>query len=148
MSILTLTVAALSCCGAKKTETVTEKNLPVRLNLGQATFTEGEWKERFDDNAAWIKHLDPDRLLYWYRHYGGAGNADGVKPYPDWESGRLWYGITMGHYLSACAMYYGVTGEEWYKERVFETVDELEKCQKPNWLLFAMEEERFDTLRF
>lgn len=120
--------------------------MPTRMELGQVVLTEGPLKDRFDWNDAYIRHLDLDRLLYWYRHFGGVGNAEGVQPYPDWESGPLWYGITMGHYLSACAMMYQSTEDPWYLGRVEESVDALAECQKPNGLLFAMEEDRFDRI--
>ena len=113
--------------------------MPTRMELGQVVLTEGPLKDRFDWNDAYIRHLDLDRLLYWYRHFGGVGNAEGVQPYPDWESGPLWYGITMGHYLSACAMMYQSTEDPWYLGRVEESVDALAECQKLNDLLFAME---------
>ena len=146
MLLSAIMLCAVAACGGKDDEPEVKKDLPERLSLNQATFTEGDWADRFNWNASYIKHLDLDRLLYWYRYYGGVANPEGVQPYPDWESGMLWYGITMGHYLSACAMSYLSAGEDWYLNRVNEVVDELEKCQKPNGLLFAMDEERFDLI--
>ena len=124
-----------------------EENMKIsRIDLNQAHLTQGIWREKYEQNDAYIRHLDAERLLYYYYYYAGLPIREGLTPYPDWESGDLHKGITMGHYVSALSMLYRVTGEAWYAEKVAYCVDELAKCQREDGLLFAQPAERFDLL--
>ena len=51
--------------------------------------------------------------------------------YEGWESLGV-AGQTLGHYLSACAMYYATSGDERFLQRLEYTINELDSCQQAN----------------
>lgn len=117
-----------------------------RVDMANVEFTEGELAERYAWNDSYVKHLDSDRLLYWYRDSNDVTQPAGCEPYPDWENSKIWNGITLGHYITALSMLYRNSGDAWYKEKVDYVIAELEPCQHENGLIFAYEEARFDEL--
>lgn len=80
---------------------------------------------RFRDNlsrdSAWIASLDADRLLHAFRTRAGAwsGREGGymtIRKLGGWESLDCdLRGHTTGHLMSACALMYAATGEEFFR---------------------------------
>ena len=70
--------------------------------------------------------IEPDRLLADFRDHAGL-KAKGER-YGGWENSGL-AGHSLGHYLSACAMHYGVTHDKQFLDKVNYIVDELAECQ-------------------
>jgi DUF1680 family protein len=93
--------------------------------------------------------MPSDRLLHTFRI--NAGLASSAEPVGGWEKPdcELRGHFTGGHYLSACALTYAATGDEWFKTRAALMVSELAKCQQAhrNGYLSAFPEELFDRLR-
>lgn len=54
-----------------------------------------------------------------------------LPKYEGWESLGV-AGQTLGHYLSACAMYYATSGDERFLQRLEYTINELDSCQQAN----------------
>ncbi len=84
-------------------------------------------------DARYLLTLEPDRLLHNFRI--NAGLAPKAPVYGGWESQEPWvdircHGHTLGHYLSACAMMFGSTGDAAFRQRVDYVVDELKACQR------------------
>jgi uncharacterized protein len=77
-------------------------------------------------NLAYLKRLEPDRLLHNFREQAGLAPKGAV--YAGWESDTI-AGHTLGHYLSALSLMYAQTGDEECKRRVAYIVDELALCQ-------------------
>jgi DUF1680 family protein len=77
-------------------------------------------------NLAYLKRLEPDRLLHNYREHAG------LKPkgaaYGGWEADTI-AGHTLGHYLTALSLMYAQTGDAECKRRAGYIVDELTACQ-------------------
>lgn len=73
-----------------------------------------------------LDSYDPDRLLS--KFYSEAGLTPKADHYMGWENESL-AGHTLGHYLSACSMMYGTTGDVRFLERVNYIVRELRKIQ-------------------
>lgn len=118
-----------------------------RVALSRAHLLEGDWATKSGYNDAALRRLDTERLLYWFYDTAGLTELnEGNRPYADWESNYPHLGITMGHYITACAMYYAATGDEWYREKVDYCVAQLTLCQQPNGYLLAQPESRFDHL--
>ena len=67
--------------------------------------------------------------------------------YEGWESLGV-AGQTLGHYLSACAMYYATSGDERFLQRLEYTINELDSCQQANGdgYLAAVPSSLFDVL--
>jgi DUF1680 family protein len=96
------------------------------FNLGDVKITDGLFKKAMDNDAAYLLSIEPSRLLH--RFYKNAGLPTNGDVYGGWESEGL-SGHTLGHYLSACAMYYGNSGDPEFKKRVDFITNELERCQ-------------------
>jgi uncharacterized protein len=77
-------------------------------------------------DSAYLLMIEPDRLLH--RFHFNAGLPTKGEVYGGWESEGL-SGHTLGHYLSACAMFYANTGNAEFKRRVDYIVDQLAQCQ-------------------
>ena len=85
------------------------------------------FKNAMEKDAAYLLVLEPDRLLF--RFYQNAGLPTKGEIYGGWESDGL-SGHTLGHYLSACALFYANTGNVEFKNRVDHIVSELARCQQ------------------
>ena len=77
------------------------------FNLKDVKLLDGSaFKNAMDKDASYLLVLEPDRLLY--RFYRNAGLPTKGEVYGGWESEGL-SGHTLGHYLSACALFYAST---------------------------------------
>jgi uncharacterized protein len=97
------------------------------FDLRDVSLREGSpFKNAMDKDAAYLLLIKPDRLLHRFHSNAGLPTKDEV--YGGWESEGL-SGHTLGHYLSACAMFYAATGNAEFKQRVDYITDELARCQ-------------------
>lgn len=99
------------------------------FRLEDIRLLDGPFKEAMDRNSKWLISLEPDRFLAWFRKEAGLEPKGEV--YGGWEQQTI-AGHCLGHYLSACALMYGATGEQVYKNRTDYIVNELAACQKAN----------------
>jgi uncharacterized protein len=98
------------------------------FNVNDVKLLDGSpFKHAMDKDAAYLLVLEPDRLLF--RFYQNAGLPTKGEIYGGWESEGL-SGHTLGHYLSACALFYASTGNVEFKNRVDHIVSELTRCQQ------------------
>jgi len=98
------------------------------FDLKDVKLLEGSpFKNAMDKDAAYLLELEPNRLLH--RFYENAGLPTKGDIYGGWESEGL-SGHTLGHYLSACAMFSVTSGNPEFKKRVDYIIDELERCQQ------------------
>jgi uncharacterized protein len=95
--------------------------------LSDVTLLDSPFKNAMERDVDYLVKLEPDRLLHRFRLF--AGLAPKAPIYTGWESETL-SGHTLGHYLSACAMYYQFTGDFRFKEKVDYVVSELALCQQ------------------
>ena len=97
------------------------------FNLRDVKLLDGSpFKNAMEKDAVYLLVIEPDRLLY--RFYQNAGLPTKGDIYGGWESEGL-SGHTLGHYLSACSMFYANTGNVEFKKRVDYIVSELARCQ-------------------
>ncbi|WP_246269525.1 beta-L-arabinofuranosidase domain-containing protein [Chitinophaga oryzae] len=94
---------------------------------GDVQLLDGPFKQAMEADAGYLLVISPDRLLADFRNHAGL-KAKGER-YGGWESTGL-AGHTLGHYLSACAMHYGATGDKRFLDRVNYIIQELEECQR------------------
>jgi uncharacterized protein len=88
----------------------------------------GTFADAQEANRAYVKRIDPDRLLHNFRV--NAGLPSQAKPLGGWEAPDCELrGHFVGHYLSACALLYSSTGDEEIKHKGDYVVAELAKCQ-------------------
>lgn len=119
-------VAAESRIPAGREPVVRLKARPFALQ--DVRLLEGPFKAAMERNGKYLLELEPDRLLHTFRL--NAGLPSSAKPLGHWEDpkGEL-RGHFVGHYLSACALMYGSTGDDRFRERAALIVRELAKCQ-------------------
>jgi DUF1680 family protein len=131
------------------------KNLKVdtkvkEFELGEVVLLDGPFKEAQNRDIAWLKSLDMERLLAAFRKTAGIPSK--AVEYGGWEAADAKFdgirGHFVGHYLSALAKGYAVTGDKDLKKRIDYMVDELAKCQKASKANYigAFPESMFDDL--
>jgi DUF1680 family protein len=111
---------------------------------------------RFHDNmtrtCAYLKFIDPDRLLHTFRLNVGLPST--AEPCGGWEAPDVQLrGHSTGHLLSALAQAHANTGDDVYAAKARYIVAELAKCQAAapgaghnSGYLSAFEEKVFDEL--
>lgn len=100
--------------------------------LSEVDLLDGPFLQARARTQAYLLSLDPNRLLHTFRV--NAGLSPKGEVYGGWESAPTWtdihcQGHTLGHYLSACSLMYGATGDLRFKQRADVIVTELHECQ-------------------
>jgi DUF1680 family protein len=100
--------------------------------LGDVDLLDGPFLQARTLDQQYLLSLEPDRMLHSFRV--NAGLPPKAEIYGGWESVQTWadihcQGHTLGHYLSACSLMYGATGEARFKQRIDYIVAELRDCQ-------------------
>jgi DUF1680 family protein len=103
--------------------------------LSSTSLLDGEFKRHQELNRAYLRGLDPDRLLSWCRVEAGLDPK--APPYGGWESGdNLWNlrlpGHILGFYLSAASMMCQACGDDVLRKNIAYTVKELAEVQRAN----------------
>ncbi|MEO6520803.1 MAG: beta-L-arabinofuranosidase domain-containing protein [Mucilaginibacter sp.] len=113
-----------------------------------AVTLDSSWVQRREDlNTAYLKSLDPDRLLHNFRV--NAKLPSTAKPLEGWEAPGIGIrGHFVGHYLSAISSLVERYKDPLLIQRLTYMVDELDKCQLAlgNGYLSAFPERDFDVL--
>jgi uncharacterized protein len=98
------------------------------LNLDHVLLGRGPLQQASDWNTAYLKRLDPERLLHAFRL--NAGLASSAQPLGGWEAPKCELrGHFAGHYLSALAIGYATTRDSSLRERGEAMVKALADCQ-------------------
>ena len=98
------------------------------LPLPAVRLTGGPLKHAQDLDAKYLRELEPDRMLAYYRER--ARLKPKAKPYGGWDgAGRNLTGHIGGHYLSAVSLMWAATGDERFKQRADYMVRELKEVQ-------------------
>lgn len=128
-----LSAASALCLLLSCRQPATQVDTPVITTtpfaMHEVTLTSGPFKHAEEKEAAYLLELEPDRFLSGFR--SEAGLTPRAPKYEGWESLGV-AGQSLGHYLSACAMYYATSGDERYKQRLDYTVMQLDSCQQAN----------------
>jgi DUF1680 family protein len=100
------------------------------LPLSAVRLTGGPLKHAQELDAAYLLELDPDRMLYHLRERAGL-KPKAKEGYGGWDGeGRTLTGHIAGHYLSAVSLMYAATGDERFKARADDLVNELAEIQQ------------------
>jgi DUF1680 family protein len=94
--------------------------------VSQVTLTGGPLFQAQEADRAYLRALEPDRLLAPF--LSEAGLEPRAPSYDDWEVRGL-DGHTAGHYLSACSLMVASTGDDVLRSRLEYTVAELARAQ-------------------
>jgi len=105
--------------------------VPLQLHdfsLGDVRLLAGPFKHAQELDEAYLLSLDVDRLLHNFRV--NAGLPSTAQPLGGWEDPSCELrGHFVGHYLSACALMYGSTGDRRFKDKGDAVVAGLAECQ-------------------
>ncbi|MEW2286380.1 beta-L-arabinofuranosidase domain-containing protein [Streptomyces sp. NPDC047841] len=102
------------------------------FDLGQVRLTASRWLDNQDRTAAYLRFVDVDRLLYTFRanhrlSTGGAAATGG------WDAPTFPFrSHVQGHFLTAWAQLYAVTGDTTARDKALYMVAELARCQANN----------------
>ncbi|MDQ0585277.1 beta-L-arabinofuranosidase domain-containing protein [Streptomyces rishiriensis] len=102
------------------------------FDFGQVRLTASRWLDNQNRTAAYLRFVDVNRLLYTFRanhklSTAGAA-ADGGWDAPDFP----FRSHVQGHFLTAWAQLYAVTGDTVARDKAVSMVAELAKCQANN----------------
>ena len=100
---------------------------PAPFPLGAVRLKPGIYATAVETNRRTLLALEPDRLLHNF--HKSAGLPVKGKTYGGWEARGI-AGHTLGHYLSACALMHGQTGDDAIIDRLRYTIAELAHCQR------------------
>ncbi len=135
----------------KRTAEGTFQPPPVQVQpfpLGRARLTGGPFLEAQNWNLAFMKRIDPDRLLHSFRLTAGLPSS--ATPLGGWEKPDCELrGHFTGHYLSAAALAFASTGDAEMQRRGDVLVAGLAGCQQAlnqGGYLSAFPIEEFDRL--
>ncbi len=98
------------------------------FELGSVTLLPGPFRDNTLRTHAYLKFLDPDRLLHTFRT--NVGLSSGVVPCGGWESPSTELrGHSTGHVLSALAQAFAATGDTAFSTKATYLVEQLAVCQ-------------------
>lgn len=120
--------------------------LPARakpLPLAAVRLRPSDYADAVAVNLAYLKRLDPDRLLHNFRKF--AGLEPKAPIYGGWESDTI-AGHTLGHYMTALVLMHQQTGDAECRRRADYIVDELALAQsrRGNGYVGALQRKRKD----
>lgn len=101
----------------------------------QVSLFDQELVRKREENKKYLMELQHDNLVLPYLLEAGLfkRSETPIGIHGGWESPTCELrGHFLGHWLSACAMYYEATGNQVVKARADEVVDTLERCQLDN----------------
>lgn len=118
------------------------------FELRRVRLLAGPFRDAAERNRRFLAGIDTDSLLHMFRLTAGLPSS--ATPLGGWEQpANELRGHFTGHYLSACALLGGGSGDGELAARGEAIVAELAKCQRVrgNGYLSAFPEEFFDRLR-
>lgn len=114
--------------------------------MGDVRLSAGPFMEAMESNRGFLYSLPTDRLAYNFRVT--AGIPTDATPLGGWEApDGLLRGHYIGHYLSACALLYGSTGDTEILAKANDLVTILAACQQKDGYLGAYNTGAYDNLR-
>jgi DUF1680 family protein len=124
-------LAALAVAGVGEPVTPVIPDAARPLPLSAVRLTGGPLKRAQDLDAAYLLHLDPERMVAPFRKE--AGLDPGAPGYGGWDAGgRNLTGHVLGHYLSAVSLMWAATGDVRFRDRAEHIVRELQAVQEAN----------------
>jgi hypothetical protein len=101
-------------------------NAPVRpFQLYDVTVGESLFKEKQDRMLNFLRSYDERRFLVLFNEQAGRPNPPGVSVPGGWEDGGQLSGHWAGHFMTALAQSYALTGEQVFKDKLDWMVDEF-----------------------
>jgi DUF1680 family protein len=118
---------------AAATETLEEIGVVARpFDLGRVRLAAGRCQENMDRTLEYLRFVDVDRMLYNFRANHQL-STNGAASNGGWDEPTFPFRTHMqGHFLTAWAQVYAVTGDTTCRDKADYMVAELAKCQANN----------------
>ncbi|MCE5259156.1 MAG: glycoside hydrolase family 127 protein, partial [Chloroflexi bacterium] len=107
--------------------------------------TDGLFKEVFDNNITYLKRIDQDAMLYWFRQRAGK-QAPGEPYHGHFEDNIK--GQTAGLFLMGAGNTLRWRNEPELRRRMDEIVSEIAACAEPDGYLMAVPKDEFGTKEY
>ncbi|TDC80683.1 hypothetical protein E1193_16990 [Micromonospora sp. KC606] len=102
------------------------------FDLGQVRLTASRWLDNQNRTLAYLRFVDVNRLLYNFRANHRL-STNGAAANGGWDAPSFPFRTHMqGHFLTAWAQAYAVTGDTTCRDKANQMVAELAKCQANN----------------
>ncbi|MDT9699086.1 beta-L-arabinofuranosidase domain-containing protein [Streptomyces sp. P17] len=102
------------------------------FELGQVRLSASRWLDNQNRAASYLRFVDVERLLYNFRANHRLSTA-GASPGGGWDAPDFPFrSHVQGHFLTAWAQLYAVTGDTVCRDKAAYMVAELAKCQANN----------------
>ncbi|MGO4425737.1 beta-L-arabinofuranosidase domain-containing protein, partial [Streptomyces sp. MCAF7] len=102
------------------------------FELGQVRLTTSRWLDNQDRTQNYLRFVDVDRLLYNFRANHRL-STNGAAANGGWDEPTFPFRThVQGHFLTAWAQLYAVTGDTTCRDKATHMVAELAKCQANN----------------
>ncbi|MDY3279691.1 MAG: glycoside hydrolase family 127 protein [Eubacteriales bacterium] len=120
----------------------------LKVPMGGVQLTEGRLKNAFDNNIAFLKDFDVNRMLYWYRVQAGKP-APGV-PYAggDGHFENNLHGQTAGEFLMGAGTTLLWQEDDVLRSMVREILSELKSDQAPDGFLLPIDRSQFNAKEY
>ncbi|WP_433472732.1 beta-L-arabinofuranosidase domain-containing protein [Spirillospora sp. CA-142024] len=149
---VTATALALPGTAPAHADAKTPKAALSPFSLSDVTLLDSPFRANMTRTCAYLKFIDPDRLLHTFRL--NVGLPSSAEPCGGWEAPNVQLrGHSTGHLLSALAQAHANTGDDAYAAKGRYIVGELAKCQAASpaagfgeGYLSAFEEAVFDQM--
>jgi len=101
------------------------------FDLKDIRLLDSPFKENQQRNEQWLRSISENHLLLGFRVTAGiSARISGGEPFGGWEALQVELrGHTMGHVLSALALTYASTGDDFFKQKGDRLVAELARVQ-------------------
>ncbi|MDT0318834.1 beta-L-arabinofuranosidase domain-containing protein [Streptomyces millisiae] len=102
------------------------------FELGRVRLTASRWLDNENRTRAYLRFVDVDRLLYNFRANHRL-STNGAAPGGGWDAPTFPFRThVQGHFLTAWAQAYAVTGDTTCRDKAERMVAELARCQANN----------------
>ena len=120
----------------------------LQVPMGGVRLTGGRFQRVFENNVAFLKGFDLDRMLYWYRVHKGE-NAPGV-PYAfgDGHFENNLKGQTAGEFLMGAGTALLWREDEELRQMVRAIVAEIDACRDEDGFLIPIPRDQFKTKEY
>ena len=118
---------------------------PITKNV---RLTGGKFKEVFDNNIAFLKKFDTDRMMYWFRVSAGKPATGAPYAFADGHFENNLFGQTAGMFLMSASTALLWQEDAQLRQTVNKIVDELEEFIFDDGCLLPVEKEERFTLEY
>lgn len=126
----------------------TRINYSLKVPVGGVQLTGGRFMKAFDNNIAFLRKFDLDRILYWFRVNAGKPAPGAPYAASDGHFENNLHGQTAGEFLMGACTSLLWQEDETLRQMVSDLLDELKGYQQPDGYLIPVDRETFKTKEY